>query len=316
MARLPVPGSDDGNWGAILNDFLAVEHNSDGSLKSGGSLTAKADKATTISAGAGLTGGGDLSTNRSLAVSFGTTAGTAAQGNDSRITGAVQSTVADAKGDILAATAADTIARLAIGTDGQVLTADSSQATGLRWSTPSSGGSATDLSASRWGCKVMTFTPHDVNPENSQTVRMLEQRLYAFWLPLPVGTLVSGVRIPIQDNLTAAGSLWFTVYQDDGTQLGTTGDVSAAFTAGSGETWRSAALTAAAATTGSGIWVTALATVAQASSLSILLCDITTPVTPLWLFTDKAQYTDGVATPPATYSGTGTTYFDILIGVY
>ncbi len=33
MARLPVPGSDDGVWGVVLNDFLAIEHKSDGSLK-------------------------------------------------------------------------------------------------------------------------------------------------------------------------------------------------------------------------------------------------------------------------------------------
>src|ERR1700730_12250261 len=31
--RLPVPGSDDNQWGTILNDFLGVEHNSDGSQK-------------------------------------------------------------------------------------------------------------------------------------------------------------------------------------------------------------------------------------------------------------------------------------------
>src|SRR5688500_9547829 len=30
MARLPIPGSDNGAWGSILNDFLDVEHNSDG----------------------------------------------------------------------------------------------------------------------------------------------------------------------------------------------------------------------------------------------------------------------------------------------
>ncbi len=30
MARLPLPGSDDGTWGNILNDFLSVQHNSDG----------------------------------------------------------------------------------------------------------------------------------------------------------------------------------------------------------------------------------------------------------------------------------------------
>lgn len=53
-------------------------------------LANKADKTTTISAGTGLTGGGDLSANRSLSVSYGTTAGTAAQGDDTRITGAEQ----------------------------------------------------------------------------------------------------------------------------------------------------------------------------------------------------------------------------------
>lgn len=33
MARLPLPGSDDGVWGAVLNDFISVEHSTDGSLK-------------------------------------------------------------------------------------------------------------------------------------------------------------------------------------------------------------------------------------------------------------------------------------------
>ena len=32
--RLPTPGSDDNSWGDILNDFLQVSHNSDGTLKS------------------------------------------------------------------------------------------------------------------------------------------------------------------------------------------------------------------------------------------------------------------------------------------
>jgi hypothetical protein len=33
MSRLPIPGSDDGSWGTLLNDFLGVEHNNDGTLK-------------------------------------------------------------------------------------------------------------------------------------------------------------------------------------------------------------------------------------------------------------------------------------------
>lgn len=39
----------------------------------------------TVSAGTGLSGGGDLSADRTLSVSYGTTAGTAAEGNDSRL---------------------------------------------------------------------------------------------------------------------------------------------------------------------------------------------------------------------------------------
>jgi hypothetical protein len=56
------------------------------------------------------------------------------------IEGGIQPTIVDAKGDIIAATAADTPARLAVGANDTVLTADSSTATGLKWSTPAAGG--------------------------------------------------------------------------------------------------------------------------------------------------------------------------------
>jgi hypothetical protein len=50
---------------------------------------------------------------------------------------AIARTVFDAKGDILVGTAADTVGKLTVGTNGQYLQADSSTATGLTWSTVS-----------------------------------------------------------------------------------------------------------------------------------------------------------------------------------
>lgn len=53
--------------------------------------------------------------------------------------GVVQNDIVDVKGDLIVATAADAVARLAAGTDTHVLTADSSTASGLSWVAPTTG---------------------------------------------------------------------------------------------------------------------------------------------------------------------------------
>jgi hypothetical protein len=46
---------------------------------------------------------------------------------------AIPNTVIDAKGDLIVGTAADTIGKLTVGTNGHYLQADSTTATGLKW---------------------------------------------------------------------------------------------------------------------------------------------------------------------------------------
>ena len=71
-----------------------------------------------VTAGVGISGGG--------------TSGTVTVTNS-------MATAIDAKGDLVPGTGADTFARLPIGTNGQVLTADSAESTGMKWATAAGG---------------------------------------------------------------------------------------------------------------------------------------------------------------------------------
>lgn len=100
-----------------------------------------------VTAGVGISGGG--------------TSGTVTVTNS-------MATAIDAKGDLVAGTGADTFARLAVGTNGHTLVADSGEATGLKWAAASSGALTKIASASFTtqssvaidGCFTSTYTKY------------------------------------------------------------------------------------------------------------------------------------------------------------
>lgn len=78
----------------------------------------------------------------------------------------VPKSLVDAKGDLIVGTADNTVSRLPVGSNGQVLTADSAEATGLKWATPAGGGGGLPDKA-----RMPFMSPNTATPASGQTVR-------------------------------------------------------------------------------------------------------------------------------------------------
>ena len=91
----------------------------------------------------------------------GVTAGTGISGGGTSGTVTVTNSMAtaiDAKGDLVVGTGADAFSRLAVGTNNYLLTADSAEATGLKWAAPASGGGMTLISTLTFNNTVTNYT--------------------------------------------------------------------------------------------------------------------------------------------------------------
>jgi len=97
------------------------------------------------------------------------------------VEGGIQPTIFDAKADILTATAADTPARLAVGANDTVLTADSSTATGLKWATPAgASGPAFAVDSAQFDLTANTMTKIQFNAEAFDTDNCFNTTTYRF----------------------------------------------------------------------------------------------------------------------------------------
>jgi hypothetical protein len=127
-----------------------------------------------VTAGVGISGGG--------------TSGTVTVTNS-------MATAIDAKGDLVPGTGADTFARLAVGANGTVLTADSAETTGLKWATPASGSTAS-------GCTAFTSTTQNTT-QNVYTVINLDSEAFDTDALHSTSTNTSRLTIP-----TGKGGYW------------------------------------------------------------------------------------------------------------
>jgi hypothetical protein len=130
---------------------------------------------------------------------------------------AIQNAIVDAKGDLIGATAADTPARLAVGTNGQVLTADSTAATGLAWATPAAGGGMTLINTGGTALSGATTTV--------SSIPGTYKHLFLVWERVSVASGAAGESVYIRLNTDSGSNYTYQTIMSAATTLTGRGDL-------------------------------------------------------------------------------------------
>jgi hypothetical protein len=189
---------------------------------------------------------------------YGSSAGTATQGNDARVVGAEQKSTLTAKGDLYAATASGVTARVGVGVNGQTLTADSTQTAGVKWADPVAG-AVIEPSAAAYN-----LVAHTYNPVLSGANFLLNSGTFvACLVQLPGGTVTNlgmGLRTAAASS---TGTNELAVYRlasaTSALFVDKTADMTSAFTT-TGPAWISGTLTGGAQTLAAGAYFIAALT--------------------------------------------------------
>jgi hypothetical protein len=123
---------------------------------------------------------------------------------------AIQNSIVDAKGDLIAASAADTPARLAVGTNGFALTADSTAVTGLAW-TAKSGPAFRAFRSATQNITQNTFTKIQLDSETFDTNSCFDSTTNYRFTPTLAGYYQFNGKIR-----TTGTNVWYGIFYKNG----------------------------------------------------------------------------------------------------
>lgn len=170
----------------------------------------------------------DIATAQTSANTAGTdaaAAAAAAAAAQSTANGAVPKSLVTTKGDLIVATGPGVVARRGVGSDAQVLTADSTQSDGVKWATPTTGGGAAPIPAPYLAPTGASYETFPRNGYSATSGAPGSGQMFLVAIALPVGFSVGRIAFTTgSPGATTPTHWWFGLYDQNRVQLATTAD--------------------------------------------------------------------------------------------